>query len=241
MRNVVAQVKNVQRLSEVTTALRSRSSGVPGIGVLWGETGYGKTTAGSWLATQTHAVYVRAVAMWTPFAMLCALMRELDAQPLTRAAAMIEWLVEKLASTGRPVFVDEADYVMGNLRLIETLRDLHDLSTTPLVLIGMKDFQQRASHRPQLAGRVAHWVEFAPADLEDARTLVDAVCEAGIADDLLAKMVRDTGGSMRGMAVAIQHIEELARRKRLDTVAVKDWGDRAMVFAQRAAAPRKGA
>src|SRR5699024_11974997 len=42
--------------------------GMPGMGLVHGETGTGKTTALTWLRNRPHvnAVYVRALALWTP-------------------------------------------------------------------------------------------------------------------------------------------------------------------------------
>ena len=135
MRNVVAQITNVRSLHVVSQSLIERDAGVPGIGLVWGATGFGKTTAAAWLANKVDAVYVRAMAAWTPSTMLASIMRELDAKPVARCAAMVEIIVERLALDGRPLFVDEADYLVGSPKMLDTLRDLHDIATTPLILI----------------------------------------------------------------------------------------------------------
>ncbi len=225
MRTRIAQVSNIRVLFAAAETLRTRAPGVPGIGLIWGASGFGKTTAITWLANQprVNAVYVRAMATWTPTAMLGAIMRELDAEPRPRCAAMIDFIVGALAREDRPLFVDEADYLAENRKLLDTLRDLHDMATTPLILIGMKDFQRRVMNREQLAGRVSQWVEFQPADLKDARTLCDEVCEVRVADDLLAALHKSCGGSMRGLVVGLSRIEHLARKHALPTVKLADW------------------
>ncbi len=232
MKTRIAQTKNIRKLWRAAETLRTRSIGVPGIALIWGPTGFGKTTAITWLANQprVNAVYVRAMATWTPFSMLAAIMRELDAEPKSRNSAMVDHIVRQLAREDRPLFVDEADYLADKRQLLDTLRDLHDMSTTPLILIGMKDFQRRVMHREQLAGRVSQWLEFEPADLEDARTLCDEVCDVKVADDLLAAIHRAAGGSMRGMIVALSRVESWARAENKSSVNLKDWGDRAFTF-----------
>jgi Cdc6-like AAA superfamily ATPase len=238
MKTRIAQVKNIRKVWRAAETLRTRSVGVPGIGLIWGPTGYGKTTAITWLANQprVNAVYVRAMATWTPSSMLAAMMRELDADPKNRCSAMVDHIVRRLAQEDRPLFVDEADYLADNRKLLDTLRDLHDMSTTPLILIGMKDFQRRVMAREQLAGRISQWLEFEPADLEDARTLVDEVCDVKVGDDLLAAMHRAAQGSMRGMVVAISRIESWARAENKPSVSMKEWGDRPFTFSS---APKK--
>ena len=238
MRNKIAQVNNIRLLTAAGRALSTRDIGVPGIGLIWGPTGFGKSTAAAWFAIRTNAVYVRAMATWTPTAMLAAIMHELDAKPLPRCAAMIEFIVGALAREGRPLFVDEADYLAASAKLLDSLRDLHDMSTVPLILIGMKDFQRRVMHREQIAGRVSQWVEFQAADFKDARILADEVCEVRIADDLLARLHRATGGSMRGMVVGLSRIEGFAREHGLQKVSETDWGERAFVLSQAPKAPK---
>jgi DNA transposition AAA+ family ATPase len=172
---------------------------------------------------------VRANATWTPSAMLGSLMKELDATPRGSCSQMVDFIVEQLGQRARPVFVDEADYLVSK-RLLETLRDLHDLSTAPLILIGMADFRRRIIHKEQLAGRIAQWVEFKGADIEDARTLADAVCEVRVTNDLLESLHATTKGSMRGMIVGLSRIETFARRHGKETLSARDWGKQAFTL-----------
>ncbi len=230
MRNRIAHVKNIQMLATAADALATRPAGTPGIGLVWGATGYGKSTATAWLSTQLNAVFVRAWPTWTPVSMLAALMEELGIKPLGRTAPMIRSIVQALSAESRPVFIDESDYLADKPILLETLRSLHDVSSSPLILIGMRDFQRRVMHRDQLAGRISHWVEFQAADLEDARTLTDEVCEIKVADDLVARLHKSSGGSMRGMVVGLSRIEQFARKKNIAKVSAGDWNDRPFVL-----------
>ena len=230
MLNKIAQVKNVRRLSDVAAALRTRDSGVPGIGLIWGNTGFGKTTAASWFAGQQKAAYVRAFATWTPKSMLAAIAVSLGGEAKAHVSPMLAFAIETLKATQRPLLVDEGDYLVASKKLVETLRDIHDMAETPLILVGMENFKRSVTHRPQLAGRVAHWIEFGPADVEDARTLAETVCEVGIADDLLEELHKGTGGNMRGLIVGMSRIEAFAKRRRVSEVDSKQWAHRAFVL-----------
>jgi DNA transposition AAA+ family ATPase len=217
MKNKLAPVKNVAALSAAFEALDSRSAGVPGMGLVYGDTGAGKTTAVTWLLNRTRGVYVRATATWTPSAMLGAIMTELNSEPLNRGgAAMVDHIRTRLAEQQRPLFVDEADYLLHNLKMLETLRDIHDLSSSPVVLVGMAGIERKLSNRQQLSGRISQWVEFKPADLEDAATLAKHVCEVEIAPDLLSDLHTQAKGSVRLMIVGLARIEALAK--------TQDWG-----------------
>ena len=56
--------------------------------------------------------------------------------------------------------MDEADYVVGNARIMETLRDIYDATEQPLILVGMEEIVRRISQRKQLFNRISQWIEF---------------------------------------------------------------------------------
>lgn len=233
MRNKLAFVKNVMALQAAYESLATRDTGVPGMGLIYGFTGAGKTTAIAWLVTRVRGVYVRANATWTPTAMLGAIMKELGATPLRHgSAAMVAHITEQVAATRRPLFVDEADYLFGNVKMLETLRDIHDGSGSPVILVGMEGIERRIVHRLQFSRRISEWVEFKPADLEDARTLAGTVCEVTIADDLLEAVHTEARGSVGLMVVAMARIEALAKANGWKAVDAERWGPRQMFLSR---------
>ncbi|SRR5579883_1329194 len=241
MRSKIVPVTNVSRLTEAANALLERAPGMPGMGLIHGETGYGKTTAVTWLITRVNGVYVRALATTTPSSLLAGIARELDLQPRPSNVQTVEAIVQKLAITGRPLFIDEADYLVENKRTVETLRDIHDLATVPVVLIGMAGIQRRIQSRQQLTGRIAQWVEFQPCSFEDVQALSRELAEVGIADDILKRVYELTRGSVRLIVVALNRIEGYARARGLSAIALKDWPANADFFlgnAPRATQPR---
>lgn len=230
MKNRLAPVKNVAALQTAFESLLSRDPGVPGMGLVYGKTGYGKTTAVTWVMNRTGAIYVRAAATWTPSTMLGKIMAELGAEALHgRSAQMVDYITTAMATAQRPLIVDEADYLLGNLKMLETLRDLHDISGLPVLLVGMDGIAKRLQHRQQLLGRVSQWVEFRPADLDDARVLAETVCEVAVAEDLLAELHQVCHGSMRLMTVGLSRIEQAAKAASLRSMDAETWGGRKLV------------
>jgi DNA transposition AAA+ family ATPase len=224
MRYKMVSVKNVTRLSEAGDALLRRAQGMPGMGLIWGQTGYGKTTATTWFVNQCHGVYVRALATWSPGTMLGTILRELDMNPrATNCARMVEQIVEQLAVSGRPVFIDEADYVVESKRMTETLRDLHDLASVPVVLIGMAGIQRKIALRQQFSGRIAQWVDFKPCDFEDATALARELCEVTVEEDLLARLQKAAAGSARLLVVGLARIEQSAKARGLGSISNSQW------------------
>lgn len=224
MRFKMVLVKNVARLSQAGAALLSRAQGMPGMGLIEGETGAGKTTAVTWWINECNGVYVRAIAMWSPSTMLQSILRELDAMPVSGSCGrMVEQVVEALLLSGRPLILDEADYIVDSKRMVETLRDLHDLASVPVILVGMAGIRRKISLRQQLAGRIAQWVDFKPCDLEDSRKLARELCDVTIGDDLLERLQKAAGGSVRLLVVGLSRIEQNAKAKGLETIKAADW------------------
>jgi len=163
---------------------------------------------------------------WTPNTMLARILAELGAAPMGRNAAMVDYIVSQLTEQNRPLFVDEADYLLGSAAMIETLRDIHDLSGVPVVMVGMEGIEKRLKARPQLAGRISHWVEFLRSDLDDARDIARATCEVQLDDELLQHVHAESGGSVRLLVVGLARIEQLARANGWARISAEQWGGR---------------
>ncbi|MBX9944935.1 MAG: AAA family ATPase [Reyranella sp.] len=228
MKSLIAPVKNVKAFAVAGQALLDRSVNTPGIGVAFGRAGDGKSRTVSWWATRTEASYVRAMAAWrTPGPMLQAICLELGIAPRARHAETHKMIAEMLARGERPkpLVFDEADYLVKHPELLDTLRDIHDLSGAPLVLIGMQHFVSKLlslRDQEQFVSRISQVVEFKPLDREDAGTLLKYIADVEVADDLIDRLHGEANGSARLLVVALEQIESLAKRKGLKRVAHAD-------------------
>lgn len=226
MKNVIVKTKNILKLAEANESLLTRSQGTPGMGLIFGKSGLGKTTATAWSVNQCNGVYVRALSTWTPGSMLQAILRELDIAPTKlRAASMVNQIVDILRVTGRPLFIDEFDYIIEDKKMTETLRDIHDISSVPIVLVGMDRVRQKVQLRDQFVNRIAQWVEFKPADFEDCEKLSDQLCETKIRPELLRKLLETSKGIVRLIVVGLDAIERKARTLNVSEIGLKHWGD----------------
>lgn len=223
MRYQIAPISNVLKVQDATDQLLSRSLGMPGMGLISGPTGYGKTTAATWLINQVNGVYVRAIALTTPSVILESICLELDIPRRRGCAAMISDIVQELTQTGRPLFIDEADYLVTKRALIDTLRDIHDLSTMPVILIGEESMHTKLKTNPRLTRRMAEHVKFEPASLADAHVLSKRLAEVEINADLIAKLAQNAGGSVGLLVVGIEKIEKAAKLAGMQHIALADW------------------
>lgn len=227
MKATIAEVKNIRRIRDTAHELAGRPSHLPGIGLLHGASGHGKTTAAAWLATDPGlgVVYVRASVTWTPNSLLTAVLRELGAETRASGARLLQLVQEAAEAQGKSLLiVDEADYLAtgASQRMAETLRDLHDVSGIAILLVAMK----RLTLSAQLTGRISHWLAFDPADPADTALLAQDLCEVGVELDLVQRLHDATKGSVRGIVVGLSRIEAFGIKSGLESVDAATWGNR---------------
>jgi DNA transposition AAA+ family ATPase len=213
------------RAHEVATGLREQ--GKPGIEIVHGLSGLGKTTAIIFVANECDGVMIEAKPIWTPRWMLSDIMRELGAAPSNRSQEIFEFIVRDLKRNPRPIFIDEADRIAAREILVETLRAIHDATNVPFVLVGMDQFKRRAALRPQLARRVCREVEFKPATLDDARLLARELCEIEVADDVIVELHRRAHGSIGLLIGALGDAEKTAKKQGAKIVNLADFAKEA--------------
>lgn len=229
MLKTVAPVKNVMALQDILDSLSNRGFGVPGIGLVHGRSGLGKTTAVTYLFNQINGIYVSLRTTDTATSLLSRIMDELGAQPLTRVSKMVDFIIEQMSIHERALFIDEADYLMGDVRMLETVRDLYDATNVPVVLVGMDQIARRISTRKQFYNRISEWAEFRPADIDDVTVMAETLLkpEIRIDEELLDKLRMAASGELRRITIGLKRIEKLADVNDLDFVTVADWGDAA--------------
>jgi len=200
------------------------------MGLLWGEPGQGKSTALAYVVNAMDGIYVRAVGAWTVTSMLGQICHEIGGRRLLRRADMIDHIVEQLAKKPRPLFVDEADYLFRQFEMVDSLRDIYDMSGCPVVLCGMEDIARRIQAHGRFARRITQWVEFQAIDQLDARTVANDLCEVGVADCLLRHLHAESRGNIGRMVIGLSKIERMAKASGLSTVTRDAWGDDRTLF-----------
>ncbi len=234
MKYHTAYTKNVAQATGIFTSLLQRSPAVPGFGLIDGRPGLGKTFATIKLLNSVeNGVYIRAVALDSAATFLDRLLKELSVRDRPRAKmARFEKVLEALNDYPRVVFIDEADYYMDKPELLETLRDIHDMTGIAIILVGMDKIARKISKLPQLDSRISQRYEFQPADLEDMQIMVKELFEHGISvgDSLLRKVINETHGNYRLAAIALENIERKAKVDGIKHIDVAEYGNNQPVF-----------
>lgn len=228
MKSMIVPVKNIAALSKAGKSLVNRAPGAPGIGLVDGLAGYGKSKGTFWLAVQNPSLYLRAKRVWTPGEMLVDMCRELRLQEGGSNNKRLQRVVEAVSLRKLSVFIDEVDYIASKIDLIETLRDIHDISERPVIVIGETGIEQKLAHLSRFTSRIAEHVTFQPLDLDDTALVACSLCEVKVQPELIEKIRADTAGNFRNIVVSLHRAEQIALGNGSDVVGVSDVGKRAL-------------
>ncbi|MBU0665379.1 MAG: ATP-binding protein [Proteobacteria bacterium] len=241
MKHEMAMTKNVRRFVGAVRELSQRGPGLEGMGLLGGEPGEGKTTTLAYVSNLVNGVYVRANACWTVTAMLAEISHELGLPRQRFKHPMINGIIGAMLMDPRPIFVDEADYLLRSTDMLDTLRDIYDMVPGAcVILVGMEELAAKVRANGRFARRVTQWVEFSGLDVADAVTLASTVCEIPVGRDLVEHLHKETRGNVGRMVVGLTRIESLGRSQGLEAVDLAAWGDRQLFFDQQAGRRKNG-
>lgn len=221
-----APLVNVSICVSALEKAMKRPAHLPGIVTFTGPSGFGKSTAAAIASNRFDAVYVQAKSSWTRKAAHLAILKEMNIAPAKTLYGMAEQVAEQLALSRKPLIVDECDFLLKN-GTIEIVRDIYEASGAAIMLIGEEQLPARLRQWERFHGRILTFALAEPASMEDARSLCALyVHDVIIADDLLAKVHKQSKGSVRRICVNLEYIREEAADNGMSTVDLAAWGDR---------------
>ena len=225
--NSIAPLKNVTLMNALVERVMNRSPGLPGMATFHGFSGYGKTSAATYVAAKHRCYHIQVKSVWTQKKLCQSVLLALGIQPAKTIADMVDQIGEELALSGRPLLVDEADFLVQK-RMIEVVRDIYESSAAAtIILIGEELLPGKLKAWERVHGRMLDWVAAQPASLADAKHLTGLYCPGvEIEAELLARLHEASSGSVRRICVNLDRIRELARTQGLDAVGAKEWGQR---------------
>lgn len=224
--NSIAPLKNVTLMNSLVERVMNRAPGLPGMATFHGFSGYGKSSAATYVAAKHRCYHVEVKSVWTQKKLCQSVLRALGIQPVRTVADMVDQIGEELALSGRPLLIDEADYLVQR-RMVEVVRDIYESSAAAIILIGEEMLPNKLKAWERVHGRMLDWVAAQPASLSDAKHLTSLYCPGiDIEADLLAKLREASGGSARRICVNLDRVRELARTQGLSSVGLSEWGDK---------------
>lgn len=237
--NIIQPLRNVASLVKLIKEVQTRQFGLPGIGVFFGYPGYGKTYAAIHCTVALDAIHISVQKLWTKKTLLDQILRELGVSPKKTLAEMMMQACEHLAIAGRPLLIDEADYAVSR-GLIEVIRDLHDGSEVPVILIGMEELPQKLRKWELIDSRIMGYVPAEPATLKDAQFLARIYApDVQIGDDLLAHIIERNTGNVRRTVTDLAYVQRRSATLDLQEISLDDWGNASFLRSD-APTPRRG-
>jgi DNA transposition AAA+ family ATPase len=233
---------NIHNLDLVRTAverLTGRASGLPGLAVLYGPAGWGKTTAALAVANEANAYFVQMRSAWTRKTLLEKILTEMGIPPSGSIPALLDAVCAQLAASGRMLIIDEFDYCARSGQMVELVRDIHEgAGSTPILLLGEELLPQKIKKWERFHSRVLAWVPAQPVTLADARALCPIYCpKIDLHDDMLTHLVQIAAGSVRRVVVNLAGISDAAAAEGWKAVDRATWGDAPLYTGE---APRRG-
>lgn len=219
----LAPLKNVAAVMTLVEALRNRGPHLPGIGVVSGPSGYGKTYATIFAQNKTRALRIELGRSWTMRTVVARILAEAGETPRGTIADMTEQVVRFLGDDPtRPLIVDEADQLVDR-GMIDLIREIHEHSQAPIVLVGEELLPQKLMRSERTHNRVLEWVLAQPCDADDTRQLAALFCPGlQLADDLLDTIRTKSEGRARRIAVNLNRVFEQARHRGSKAVTLKE-------------------
>ena len=223
MRKLFVKTHNVKRFIGLMNNLIDKSNEIPKMGLVYGDPGLGKTQTAVWWATKNDAVYVRAQNKMTNKWLLEKIVYELGKSPSRKMADLIEQCISHLRLKPQVIIIDEVDYLINRMKIVETLRDLHDLTGAPIVLIGMQESKTKLGKYRHLYDRISEILEFKPFSKEDVEVIVEELSEIKISDEA-REIFFEKKNRFRQIIKGIALLENLAKTNgliKIDTKQVK--------------------
>jgi hypothetical protein len=102
--------------------------------------------------------------------------------------------------------------------MVEVLRDLNDITNTPVVLVGMHQVDQKLKRYRHLWDRFSDVIRFRTFDVDDIASLAEQICEAQISPEGI-RFIHERGyGKFRRTMVWFSRAERIAKMNKLDVV-----------------------
>lgn len=229
-------IKNVSAFMALTLRLIERDRNLPGLGVCHGPSGFGKTYASIFAKTKTRSIGVEVGDSWTRKTLLTNILKELGVTPKGSNGELADKVIQALGEDPyRALIIDEADKLVEK-GMIELVRELHDHSSAPIVLIGEEHLPRKLLAIERVHNRVLDWMPAQACDEEDAAMLARAFCSGlKIEPDLLSAIVSVSQGRARRIVVNLSRCAEQGRNSGKATLGLADMRDQLFTGAPPAA------
>lgn len=217
MNKTFVRTNNVKNFIGLVENLVNKPKNIPKMGLVYGEPGLGKTQTALWLACKYDGIYLRASNLMTGRWLLDGLTKEMDELPRYLTSDNFNLVVKKLKANPKVIFIDEVDYLMNNFKTVEILRDLHDETDCPIIMIGMGLAHRKLERYKHLYDRFSEILKFETFEVKDIAQIVNELSQVPISADAI-EYIHQRHNRFRQIVQLINKLETLAKENNLTEI-----------------------
>ena len=210
-RDAFVETSQVVALREAVTMAMGAGAGFPGMVMGTGKAGTGKTRAARALFAEHGGVYLRAMQGMSQAAFLQTLCFEVTGTEPHGSMRCKRAIIQTLGDEPAPIFVDEPERLHTDR--LEDLRDIHDMTGAPIVLIGELALETKVNARSRLNDRIpeAFRVSFGEISSADVLLYAEQAASLALTPAAAAYVKKHTQGNFRRVYNALLLLEAAAK------------------------------
>jgi len=216
----IEKTKNVRNFSVMMDGL-ALGRGEGRLGMVYGRAGRGKTRTAQWYHAHHGGVFLRMQTIWrtSELEFLRALCRELGilSAPGRKGPAFMA-IVDTLIADPKPIFLDEVEKLPKYF--LDVIRDISDLSTAPVILIGEEELVSYMKMNRRVWSRTYQALEFLPISKPDIITYFREASGLSIDSEVADVFHTASGGDFRIVRRSLIALAQIANAKQTDQITV---------------------
>lgn len=217
MRKIFVKTQNVKNFISLIQSLQNKSEGVSRMGLVYGEPGLGKSRTALWLAAQNDAIYIRSTNLMTGRWFLEELVEELGEIPRYWTSDLFKQAVNKLLEKPQMIIIDEIDYLAGDQKTIETIRDIHDKTNVPIIFVGMTLAERKLQKYKHLYDRLSEIIQFKSFTVSDVADIVNQLCEIQVSNEAI-ELIHGRANRFRQIVRIINKLEAVSQTNNINLI-----------------------
>lgn len=132
-------------------------------------------------------------------------------------ADCFKMVIRNLIIHPQVLIIDEIDYLTVDSRAVETLRDIHDKTNVPIILVGMTSANSRLKKFNHLYDRLSEIVKFEKFTKADIKTIVQELSEIEMTECAI-RYIYTNLNRFRQIVKVINKAEILAKANGLSSI-----------------------
>jgi len=202
-----------------------------GLGLVYGKPGLGKSTWASRTAFSKGYIYLRLESTTTPKNFAQRLLNSLASRynygnvPTCGATNTIFKRCMAILENHEDavIIVDEIDYAFSNKQLLGAIRDIVDVTTAIVILVGMQNAKDKLNQiNEYYFDRCNFFYEFQDLPKRDIAQLCSEILEIKFHPDIVDYVHFHSCGNVRKAMKLIRSVEEIGRYKNLEVISQAD-------------------